>query len=123
MKVEKRDGMIQQYNFDKIAAAVTKVFSAINEDVPEKLLEQLKEHFDNIIAKKSNDFVMPIEQIQDILRDFLIKKNKVKAAETFILYRRKREEIREQKSWLTKEVTRTLSGKDVKNQNANLDEA
>jgi len=123
MKVEKRDGAIQQYNFEKIENALGKVFSAINEDVPEKLIEQLKEHFDNIIAKKDADYVMPIEDIQDILRDFLIKKNKVKAAETFILYRKKREEIREQKSWLTKEITRKLKGNDVENQNANLDEA
>lgn len=123
MKVEKRDGTIQQYNFEKIENAVSKVFSAIGEDVPEKLIEQLREHFDNIIAKKDADYVMPIENIQDILRDFLIKKNKVKAAETFILYRKKREEIREQKSWLTKEITRKLKGNDVENQNANLDEA
>lgn len=123
MKVEKRDGGIQQYNFEKIENAVTKVFSAIGEEVPEKFIEQLKEHFDNIIAKKDNDFVMPIEDIQDTLRDFLIKKNKFKAAETFILYRKKREEVREQKSLFGKEIKRKLSGKDVENQNANLDEA
>ena len=123
MKVEKRDGTIQQYNFAKIENAITKVFSAIGEDVPEKFIEQLKEHFDNIVAKKSASYVMPIEDIQDILRDFLIKKNKNKAVETFILYRNKREEAREQKSWLSKEIARKLKGKDVENQNANLDEA
>ena len=123
MKVEKRDGMIQQYNFEKIENAVNKVFSAINEDVPDKLIEQLREHFDNIIAKKDADYLMPIEDIQDILRDFLIKKNKNKAVEAFILYRRKREEEREKKSWFNKEIKRKLSGKDVENQNANLDEA
>ena len=123
MKVEKRDGTIQQYNFNKIENAITKVFSAIGEDVPEKFIEQLKEHFDNIVAKKDNDFVMPIEDIQDILRDFLIKKNKNRAAETFILYRKKREEVREQKSWFGKEIKRKLAGKEVENQNANLDEA
>ena len=122
MKVEKRDGTIQQYNFSKIENAITKVFSAIDEEVPEKLIEQLREHFDNIIAKKNDDYVMPIENIQDTLRDFLIKKNKVKAAESFIKYRAKREEIREQKSWFGKEIKRKLSGKDVENQNANLDE-
>ena len=74
MKVEKRDGTIQQYNFNKIENG---------EDVPEKFIEQLKEHFDNIVAKKDNDFVMPIEDIQDILRDFLIKKNKNRAAEIY----------------------------------------
>lgn len=123
MKVEKRDGTIQQYNFGKIENAITKVFSAIGEDVPEKFIEQLKEHFDNIVAKRDASYVMPIENIQDILRDFLIKKNKSKAAETFILYRKKREEAREQKSWFGKEIKRKLVGKDVENQNANLDEA
>ena len=78
MKVEKRDGTIQQYNFNKIENAISKVFSAIGEEVPEKLIEQLKEHFDNLVAKKADDFVMPIEDIQDTLRDFLIKKNKNK---------------------------------------------
>ena len=53
----------------------------------------------------------------------LIKKNKIKAAEAFILYRKKREEIRDEKSWLTKEITKKLNAKDVENQNANLDEA
>ena len=57
MKVEKRDGAIQQYNFDKIEKAIKAVFSAINEDVPEKLIEQLKEHFDNIIARNRADYV------------------------------------------------------------------
>ena len=123
MKVEKRDGAIQLYNFDKIESAVNKVFSAIGEDVPEKLIEQLREHFDNIVAKKSDDYVMPIEDIQDALRNFLIKKNQFKAVDAFIKYRAKREEIREQKSWLTKEITRKLKGNDVENQNANLDEA
>lgn len=123
MKVEKRDGAIQLYNFDKIESAVNKVFSAIDENVPEKLIEQLKEHFENIVAKKADDYVMPIEDIQDYLRNFLIKKNQFKAVDAFIKYRAKREEIREQKSWLTKEITRKLKGNDVENQNANLDEA
>jgi len=66
---------------------------------------------------------MPIEDIQDVIRDFLIKKNKIKAAEAFILYRKRREEIRDEKNWLTKEITKKLNAKNVENQNANLDEA
>lgn len=66
---------------------------------------------------------MQIEDIQDTIRDFLIKKNKIKAAEAFILYRKKREEIREEKNWLTKEITKKLNAKNVENQNANVDEA
>lgn len=128
MKVEKRDGTIQQFRFEKIETAVTKVFESkpVNEHVPEKFMSDLKQYFANLVEKndaKNPDFVMPIEEIQDIIRDFLIKKNKIKAAESFILYRKKREEVREGKSWLTKEIFRKLKGNEVENQNANLDES
>ena len=125
MKVEKRDGTIQEFRFEKIKRVIEKVFSdkTVNEEVPEKFIEQVKHHFDNFIEKHDETFVMPIEDIQDVIRDFLIKKNKIKAAEAFILYRKKREEIRDEKSWMTKEIKKKLNAKDVENQNANLDEA
>ena len=128
MNVEKRDGTIQPFKFGKIEAAVTKVFvnEPVNEPVPDKFIEQLRDYFNALVSKqdlRDPDYAMPIEEIQDIIRDFLIKKNKIKAAESFILYRKKREEVREGKSWLTKEIFRKLKGNDVENQNANLDEA
>ena len=97
----------------------------MNEPVPEKFLDQVHSYFDAIIDKHKNDedYAMPIEEIQDAIRDLLIKKNKIKAAESFILYRKKREDIREEKTWLTKEITKKLNAKNVENQNANLDEA
>ena len=128
MKVEKRDGTIQAFKFDKIEAAVTKVFvnKPVSEPVPDKFIEQLLDYFDALVTKQDQrdpNYAMPIEEIQNIIRDFLIKKNKIKAAEAFILYRKKREEVREGKSWLKKEIFRKLKGDDVENQNANLDEA
>jgi len=128
MNVEKRDGTIQPFKFGKIAAAVTKVFvnEPVNELVPDKFIEQLRDYFNALVIKqdlRDPNYAMPIEEIQNIIRDFLIKKNKIKAAESFILYRKKREEVREGKSWLTKEIFRKLKGNDVENQNANLDEA
>ena len=83
MKVEKRDGTIQEFRFEKIKKVIEKVFSdkAVNEEVPEKFIEQVKQYFDNFIEKHDETFVMPIEDIQDVIRDFLIKKNKIKAAE------------------------------------------
>lgn len=128
MKVEKRDGTVQPFKFEKIANAVTKVFvnKPVSRQVPDKFIEQLREYFNSLVAKqdaKDPNYAMPIEEIQDIIRDFLIKKNQIKAAESFILYRKKREEVREGKSWLKKEIFRKLKGNDVENQNANLDEA
>ena len=45
MKVEKRDGTIQAFKFEKIEAAVTKVFEnkPICETVPQAFIEQLRE--------------------------------------------------------------------------------
>ena len=128
MKVEKRDGTIQQYDFAKIESAVTRVFESkpLNSYVPENFINQLHEHFYKIVSKrelKQPNVAMPIEEIQDIIRDFLLKKGQYKAAESFILYRKKHEEIREKKSWMTKELSKKLSGKNIENQNANLDEA
>lgn len=125
MKVEKRDGTIQDFRFEKIVKVIERVFSdkQVNEEVPEKFIDQVKEYFDKFIEKHDENYVMPIEDIQDVIRDFLIKKNKIKAAEAFILYRKKREEIRDEKNWLTKEITKKLNAKNVENQNANLDEA
>lgn len=128
MKVEKRDGTIQDFNFGKIEKAVSKVFTSkpVCEQVPEEFMKMLREYFDNLVAKqdaKDPNYAMPIERIQDTIRDLLIKKNKTKAAESFILYRNKREEIREKNSWLTKEIGKKLNGTNIENQNANVDEA
>ena len=124
MNVEKRDGKIQRFNFAKIENVIDKVFAnkEVNSKAPEDVLIILRDKFNKIIADHNEDYAMPIEDIQDIIRDTLMRKHK-KAAEEFVKYRAKREEIREKKSWLTKEITRKLKGDDVENQNANLDEA
>ena len=122
MKVIKRDGTPQEYSFLKIVDAVDKAFNAVNQEVPEKFLEQLKESVEKQIIK-NNGAGTPIEEIQDCIQKELIKRNKFEVVEAFINYRRKREEIRESKSDLIKQIQEKLSGSNVQNQNANLDEA
>ena len=143
MKVIKRDGTPQEYNFMKIVDAVTKAFNSIlvvdkslDEDEylaelkklkekqqPEisKFLDQLKESIEKLIIKNNGNGT-EIEEIQDCIQKELIKRNKYEVVESFINYRRKREEIREQKSDLMKQIQEKLSAKNVQNQNANLDE-
>ena len=122
MKVIKRDGTPQEYSFIKIVDAVDKAFNSVNQEVPEKFLEQLKESVEKKIIQ-NNGAGTPIEEIQDIIQKELIKRNKFEVVEAFINYRRKREEIREQKSDLMKQIEDKLYAKNVQNQNANLDEA
>ena len=122
MKIIKRDGTPQDYNFIKIVDAVTKAFNSVNQEVPEKFIEQLKESVEKAVIKNNGDGTA-IEEIQDIIQKELIKRNKYDVVESFINYRRKREEIREQKSDLIKQIQDKLTAANVQNQNANLDEA
>lgn len=121
MTIIKRDGTPQEYSFVKIIDAVTKAFASVQQEVPEKFLEQVKDSVEKLLIKNNGNGT-PIEEIQDTIQKELIKRNKYDVVESFINYRRKREEIREQKSDLGKQVNEALSAKNVKNQNANLDE-
>lgn len=122
MKVIKRDGTPQEYNFIKIVDAVTKAFNSVNQEVPDKFLEKLKDVIEKVIIK-NNGAGTPIEEIQDVIQKELIKQNKFEVVEAFINYRRKHEEIRESKSEIIKKISEKLNAKNVQNQNANLDEA
>lgn len=122
MIIIKRDGTPQEYNFMKIADAVHKAFASVEQDVPDKFFEQVKESVEKLIIKNNGNGT-PIEEIQDCIEKELIKRNKYEVAKSFINYRRKREEIREQKSDLMKQIEDKLYAKNVQNQNANLDEA
>ena len=48
MKIIKRDGTPQEYDFIKIVDAVTKAFSSVDQEVPDKFLEQLKESVEKL---------------------------------------------------------------------------
>ena len=122
MNVIKRDGTVQNYDFLKILSAVTKAFNSVNQNVPEKFMEQVKESVERLIIK-NNGAGTPIEDIQDVIQKELIKRNKYEVVEAFITYRKKREEVRQEKSDLFKKIEEKLAGKNIQNQNANLDEA
>ena len=126
MKVEKRDGTLQEFDFQKIVQAVKNVYKSIGKEGPEKVMFDLCEYYRKLTEKYDsgkNTQPVPIESIQDTIRDILIKRNQIEAAEAFVLYRKKHEEIRERKSWMTKEITKKLKGTNIENQNANVDEA
>lgn len=103
MNVIKRDGTIQSFDFIKVISAVTRAFKSVNQEVPEKFLEQLKESVEKKIIKNNGNGT-PIEEIQDVIQKELIKRNKYDVVDSFINYRRKREEIRAQKVMLMSQI-------------------
>ena len=83
-------------------------------------MEQLEAAIQSTLGKKEK---VDVEEIQDVIQKELIKRNKYDVVEEFIVYRNKRAEVREQKSGLVKNIRKKLDGKNIENQNANVDEA
>lgn len=123
MNVVKNDGSIQMFDYGKIERAVTKAFASVEAPLDEKFMEQLKSQIDKALSNHTSDEQIAVEELQDIIQKELIKRNKYDVVESFILYRKKRQEIRESKSELIKNVKKALNASDVQNQNANVDEA
>ena len=123
MNVVKNDGSIQMFDYSKIERAVTKAFASVEAPLDEKFMEQLKSQIDKALSNHTSDGQIAVEELQDIIQKELIKRNKYDVVESFILYRKKRQEIRESKSELIKNVKKALNASDVQNQNANVDEA
>lgn len=120
MKVIKRDGTIQNFNYDKIFSAAKAAFNSAGKEMDDNFAGQLNLAILKFIDGKEQ---VDIEDIQDIIQKELIKRNKYDVVEAFITYRKERERIRLDKSDLGKQISDKLSGKKVVNQNANLDEA
>ena len=129
VNIIKRDGTIQGFNMGKVDNVVHKAFKAVAKqdeelDVPDKFLEQLHASIEALITKKTSvGELISVENTQDLIQKELIKRNKYDIAEAFILYRKKRDEIRENKSPLITAIQKALDGSDIQNQNANVDEA
>ena len=120
MKVIKRDERTQLYDWGKVEAAVGAAFKSVEQEMDDKFKSQLKQAVES--AFKNKDAVS-VEDIQDIIQKELIKRNKYDVVESFIIYRNKRTEIREQKLDLVKNISKKLNGTNIENQNANVDEA
>lgn len=96
MKVVKRNGKEEGFNKEKIANAIYKAFEAVGEGKysdASKIAEEVTEYIGNNFEGRAS-----VEEIQDIVEQFLIKHGFAKAAKAYILYRKQHQDIREFKN-------------------------
>lgn len=128
--VTKRDGKKVPYDREKIRNAVKKAFTEIYDDDVEE--EWVSEKVDKV-TKKVNFIIQDglrsthrtnarIEGIQDIVESVLMDEDKA-VAKAYITYRYKQKLARDRYKDLMEAVENKLSARDIKNQNANVDEA
>ena len=95
-QVEKRDGRLVPFDFDKIVAAVWKAMTEAGEGGQEDaalVAHQVAGELGRF-AKKYKSFLPTVEGMQDSVEKYLILNDYVKTAKAYILYRDKRAQLR-----------------------------
>ena len=87
MLVIKRNKRVEPFDINKIDAAITKAFNAVNEPIDSDILDDIKDelYINNIVS---------VEELQDQIEKALMACDYYDVAKAFILYRYKQAELR-----------------------------
>jgi len=94
-KVQKRDGRIVDFDFERVVNAIFKAVTATGQG-DEAKAQKIADDVLKIFKRRfKNDGIPGVEQIQDIIEEVLIMEGLVDTAKSYILYREQRRRIRE----------------------------
>lgn len=123
MYIIKRDGTVVLFDKNKIINAINKAFIEVDGQLYENdTVTDIANDIESWI-NKCPDGSIEVEDIQDIIEDYLMQSERRDVARAYIRYRYKKEVARQKKDDFIQAIRKKLDGKDIKNQNANVDEA
>ena len=121
MYVIKRDGKKVEYDREKVINAINSAFLDVDQVLYETdTAEDIADEITMLVAKNSQG--ISVEIIQDKIEEYLMRSERPDVARAYIRFRYKREVAREYKTDFMKAVAEKLEARNVKNQNANVDE-
>ena len=119
MKITKRDGRKVEFDSDKIVKAISKAFIEV---YPDGLTDEMQACAHRIVNEVSAHDGLTVEEIQDtVVRKLMASKYK-DVAKAYVEYRYLHRMARSQYAQLMDAIAEKLEARDVKNQNANVDE-
>lgn len=122
MNITKRDGSVVPFERQKIIDAVNKAFLEVDGVLYEEdTSESCAAHVINYFSWAKVD--PTVEQVQDMVEEYLMESERKDVARAYIRYRYKKEVARNYGDDFINEVIAKLSGKKNDYQNANVDEA
>lgn len=122
MEVIKRDGAIVPFDIEKIIVAINKAFVEVDGALYEE--DTANDIAYEIGCKVANmKDCITVEEIQDLVEDYLMRSERRDVARAYIRYRYKKEVARNKKDDFIQAIREKLDASDIKNQNANVDEA
>ena len=118
MQVIKRNGEIQEFNFEKIKSAIDKAFKSTGRTGTPSILFEHLEHWFTMIADGCES--INVEKIQDIVEKHLMFEKYFEVAKNYILYRDKHATARETETRKLFESIINVEKNDVTRDNANM---
>ncbi len=121
LQVKKRNGIIVPFDRGRIVNAINKAFLQVDgklyeEDTANDIADEIK------YIVKTADHTIGVEEIQDMVEDFLMRSERRDVAKEYIRYRYKREVVRDSQGDFIKALSEKINANDIENQNANVDE-
>ena len=107
-KVQKRDGRIQDFDESKVASAIARALAAVDRpdvDAARDLAGQVSQHLNVEFAGRTPR----VEDVQDVVERVLMERGFPDVAKGYILYRRRRSEVRALKHFIGVEDDLKLS--------------
>lgn len=120
MFVIKRDGRKVEFDSSKIANAVIRAFNSVYSNNLTDEMTSFAHRIADDVAEKNSD--MSVEDIQNIVIKKLMASKYKEVATAYVEYKHLHEMARSQYAALMDAVGEKLSGKNIENQNANVDE-
>ena len=121
MLVIKRDGSEVPFDCNKIITAINKAFKEVDGKVYENdTATDIALEIGNILDEKAKP--MTVEEIQDLVEEYLMRSERPDVARAYIRYRYKKEVARNFRHDFIDVIVEKLEAADVQNQNANVDE-
>lgn len=93
MKVQKRDGKIVKFDITRVENAIKKAFKSAKVEINDSIINSIDESFNDL--DNEDNTPIQIEIIQDRIEQKLYQLGYPQVAKVFILYRKKRREVRD----------------------------
>ena len=94
MQIIKRNGSLEEYDSSKIARAIEKSFAATSTKPAEDEIAKLVSQIERRMAEEN---ATSVEHIQDLVEEVLMREGHFAQAKSYILYRSRRTELRQQR--------------------------
>jgi ribonucleoside-triphosphate reductase len=111
--VAKRSGSVERYDRNRIESAVDKAFKAVkgvaDKDQVQRIAADVESRLELLLSGRHPNSIPAIEEIQDLVETALIEAREAQVARAYILYRAKREAVRDAQR-LMLDINTTMNG-------------